>query len=392
MRDSAERLAGEAIAAIERLTRELLSRRSSAHLIENEIDKLVLEFGLSLRNGNQAEKAAHLQGQIDELLDEAVQHAAVFRPGHAYCHRCDSAECDHSAPPSSRHVFIGYAPTGAPRWGDFAQRCLDLRHPEVDRLYHQPPALLTHVQTPEELHAAFLSAFDNRKYALLGQVTAGFFAVPAQAHEGRGVIALSIQAALSRTRRGSPRVGLNLLARGPGGESLDLVWERQDELPWRRSMLWAQAAVASLGPTLRRMRRQDNRQVDLERRVMGILGGLRRRLERDGRSRSRRTRHAEDRHRSGERPTRKAIEDVRDAADDAFMCDARSGAVVVLGDRGRTHFFGPGGKLVSSVRYSRDAIARKVKREQWQPASADQRDTLRQTLADDGSEDAPGSG
>jgi len=382
MPDNAERFAGEAIVAIERLTRELLSRRSCAHLIENEIDQLVLEVGLSLRHGSSADKAAGLRSQIDELLDEAVQHAAVFRPGHAYCHRCASAECDHSAPPSSRHVFTGYAPTGAPRWGDFAQRCLDLRHPDVDRLYNQPPALLTLVQAPEELHSAFLSAFDNHEYALLGQVTAGFFSVPTRAHEGRGVIALSIQAALSRTRRGRPRVGLNLLARGPGGEPLDLVWERQDELPWRRSVRWAQAAVASLGPTLRRMRPSDRRQVELERRVSGILGGLRRRLERDNRSRSRRTRHAEERHRSGERPTRKAIEDARDALDDAFLYDARSGVVVVLGERGRTHFFGPGGKLVSSVRYSRDAIARKVKQERWQPADAEHRESLRQTLAD----------
>ena len=52
-------------------------------------------------------------------------HAAVFRPGHAYCHRCKGAMCEHSEPPSSRHVFVGYAPTGAPRWTDFAQWCLD---------------------------------------------------------------------------------------------------------------------------------------------------------------------------------------------------------------------------------------------------------------------------
>lgn len=375
MPDKAGEWAGEAIAAIERLTRELLSRRAGAHLIENEIDTLVLEFGLSLRQGTRAEKAASLMRQIDELLDDAVQHAAVFRPGHAFCHRCTSADCGHSLPPSSRHVFVGYAPTGAPRWIDFAQRCLDMNHPEVDRLYHTPPAFLALVQTAEDLHGGLLRAFDSRDFALLGQVTAGFFSVPARAHEGRGVIALSIQAALSRTRRGRPRVGLNLLARGPGGEALDLVWERQDELPWRRSVRWAQAALASLRP-------RDRRPTELDARVMAILGGLRRRLERDNRARGRRTRHAEEHHLSGRRPTRKAIEDARAANDAAFLHDARSGALVVLGDRGRTHFFGPAGKLVSSVRYSRDAIARKVNQERWQPASAEQRATLRRMLED----------
>ena len=377
MGDSTERWADEAIAAIERLTRELLSRREGAHLIEHELDRLVLDIELSLRDGSRREKAVELRKQIDELLDDAVQHAAVFRPGQAYCHRCATAECEHSAPPSNRHVFVGYAPTGAPKWVDFAQRCLDLRHPEVDRLYDEPPAFVALVHSARELHGGLLQAFDNGKYALLGQVTAGFFSIPTHAHEGRGVVALSIQAALSRTRRGRPRVGLNVLGRGPGGAGLDLIWERQDELPWRRSVRWAQAAVATLG----RARHNKHTRAELETRVAGILAGLRRRLERDNRARSRRTGHAQERHQSGGRPTRKAIEDARDASDGAFMHDTRSGVLVVLGDRGRTHFFAPEGKLVSSVRYSREAIARKVKQERWQPATAEQRETLRRTLA-----------
>ena len=382
MGDSTE-TAEEAIAAIEQLTRELLARREGAHLIQNDLDRLVLEIELSLRDGSRRDKAVELRRQIDELLDDAVQHAAVFRPGQAYCHRCTNAECEHSAPPSSRHVFVGYAPTGAPKWVDFAQRCLDLRHPEVDRLYDDPPVLLALKDTAEQLHGGLLEAFDNGKFVLLGQVTAGFFSIPARAHEGRGVVALSIQAALSRTRRGSPRVGLNLLARGPGGSGLDLIWERQDDLPWRRSVRWAQAALATLAPTLRRSRRRGAQtQAELQNRVDAILAGLRRRLERDSRARSRRTRHAQERHQSGRRPTRKAIEDTRDASDEAFMHDTRSGVLVVLGDRGRTHFFAPDGKLVSSVRYSGAAIAKKVKQKRWQPATAEQRETLRRRLVD----------
>jgi hypothetical protein len=246
-------------------------------------------------------------------------------------------------------------------------------------LYDQPPVLLALSHTAEELHGGLLRAFDEGKYALLGQVTAGFFSIPARAHEGRGVIALSIQAAMSRTRRGRPRLGLNLLARGPGGTGLETIWERQDDLPWRRSVRWAQAALATLGPTLGRSRRKGR---ELEHRVDGILAGLRRRLERGNRARSRRTRHAQERHQSGGRPTRKAIEDAREAPDDAFMHDTRSGVLVVLGDRGRTHFFAAEGKLVSSVRYSPAAIARKIKLERWQPATAEQREALRSRFAE----------
>ncbi len=379
MGNDVERTAEEAIAAIERLTRELLARREGAHLIENDLDRLILEIDLSLRDGARREKGAELRRQIDELLDDAVQHAAVFRPGQAYCHRCASAACEHSQPPSGRHVFVGYAPTGAPKWADFAQRCLDLRHPEVDRLYDEPPALLALNHTAEELHNGLLRAFDNGTFALLGQVTAGFYAIPARADEGRGVVALSIQAGLSRSRRGRPRVGLNLLARGPGGEGLDRIWERQDDLPWRRPVRWAQTALSTLGPALLKRSR---RGTELERRVDRILAGLQRRLERGNRSRSRRTRHAQQRHQSGRRPTRKAIEDARGAPDEAFLHDTRSGVLVVLGDRGRTHFFAAEGKLVSSVRYSPGAIDKKIKQDRWQPATDEQRETLRQWLVD----------
>jgi len=122
---------------------------------------------------------------------------------------------------------------------------------------------------------------------------------------------------------------------------------------------------------------------ELQRRVAGIMRGLARRLERDQRSRSRRTRHAERRHSSGERPTRKAIDDARGASDEAFMIDERAGTVVVLGDRGRTHFFTPAGQLVSSVRYGKDAIARKIKLEKWRGADAEERETLRKKLTDE---------
>ena len=52
----------------------------------------------------------------------------------------------------------------------------------------------------------------------------------------------------------------------------------------------------------------------------------------------------------------------------------------MLGDRGRTHFFAADGQHVSSVRYSKDAIARKIKLELWRDASAEELDGLREKL------------
>lgn len=372
---------------LHRMVRELLARKPGGHLVESQLHQLDLRLPLALR-GSEAEPAAFgrlLAETIDQILDDAVQHAAAFRPGRTFCHRCEGSDCEHSAPPSSRHVFTGYAPTGLPRWEDFSQVCLDRKHPEVDRLFARPPALLTLIHDKDELHGGMLDVFDNGLYELAGQVTAGFFPVQARAEDGRGVLALTVQAAISRSKRGGLRVGLNLLGKTPSGGELDELWDQRGGVPWRTAVRWAQTALQTLdGPVRRRGgRRRDIPPEVLQGRVQGIMRGMARRLERDQRSRSRRTRHAEERHSSGTRPTRKAVDDARAAGDESFMVDERSGVVVVLGDRGRTHFFTAEGRLVSSVRYSREAIARKIKLERWREATADERETLRKQVADD---------
>jgi hypothetical protein len=269
---------------------------------------------------------------------------------------------------------VGYAPTGLPRWEDFAQHCLEIRHAEVDRLYEDPPAFLTIPWNERELHGSLLDAFDNPSYRLIAQLAAGFFRVNAREEEGRGVIALTFQVAASRPRKGRPRLGLNILGKAPGGEELGMLWDRQRDLPWRRGVRWAQAALRTITVPGRKI---DDR---LRGRIEGILRGLARRMEREQRARSRRTRHAEDRHDSGRRPTPKALEDAREARAEAFLRDERSGTIVVLGDRGRTHFFTPEGKLVSSVRYSRDAIDRKMKQGLWREVPAEVSGELKERI------------
>jgi hypothetical protein len=363
--DRQGRKAGEALRAI---VRDLLSRKPGGHLIESSLSELDLHLRLELddEQGSSDRLARALIDSLDRQLDDAIQQAAVFRPGHAYCHRCRSATCDHSLPPSGRHVFAGYQPTGMPRWVEFGQLCLDNRHPDVDRLYARPPALLTRVHGRGELHGGILDAFKNRGYELLGQVTAGFYSVAAPAQPGREVLALTIQAAASRNRRGAIRLGLNHIGRATSGDAQAMLGERERELPWRKAMLWAQSALSTLPRNRRRGRSAEEQH---EERVAGILRGLARRLESDRRARARRTAHAQERHTTGERPTRKALDDARVVGYEGLLVDERSGALVVLGDRGRTHFFSPEGRLVTSVRYSKEAIAGKIQAQLWKRAS-----------------------
>jgi hypothetical protein len=356
---------------LRRLVLERLARRPGGHLVEMQLREVDLRLRLTLDGdgGKQAFLEALVAG-IDEAIDDAVRHAAAFQPGRAHCHRCGRASCEHSQPPSSRHVFAAYSPTGQPRWEDFAQLCLERRHPRVDELYEDPPALVTVVQDREALHGAMVEAFHSPEHDLLGQVVAGFFPLRARAEEGRGILALSVQVAASRTRSGRLRLGLNLLGRAPSGEGLERLWERQDELPWRKPVRWAQAALETLRPLAD----------PPEQRILGILTGLARRFEREQRARSRRTRHAEQRHATGERPTRKALDDARAARSDALLVDERRGTLVVLGERGRTHFFTAEGQLVSSVRYSPEAIERKRKGELWRAATAAEVETFLQRI------------
>ncbi len=378
MSDQPEELARITWDSLQRIVRELLSRKAGGHLVEARLETLDLRLPLSLNGSGAAPSdfSRTLVGMIDELLDDAIQQAAAFRPGHAYCHRCEGVVCEHSAPPSGRHVFAGYTPTGLPRWEDFAQYCLDRGHPQVDRLFDEHPAMVTLIQSRSTLQGGMLQAFRTESYEVLGQLMAGFFPVKARADEGRGVLALTAQVAGSTTRRGSLMLGLNVLGRTPSGENLERLWDRHQELPWRKSIRWAQQALQTVSPRVRGGRVCD-RVAD---RVEGILSGLARRLERDQRSRSRRTRHAQRRHASGQRPTRKALDDARVAGDGAVLLDERSDTLVVLGDRGRTHFFTREGQHVSSVRYSGEAIERKLRLEQWRPAPAEALEVLRAKL------------
>ncbi len=66
MGNSTERSAEEAIAAIERLTRELLSRREGAHLIEHELDRLAAAFSRLQRSlERQQQRSAEIPPAAD---------------------------------------------------------------------------------------------------------------------------------------------------------------------------------------------------------------------------------------------------------------------------------------------------------------------------------------
>ena len=327
--------------------------------------------------------AAELRAALSRHLEENLAKHRAFRPGRVLDLRQGAAEGPASRPPDSRFVFAGYSPSGRPRFVDFAQWLLQLGHPDQDRLYARPPGLVTAVSTEDALYRDLLPAFGNAPgdQRLHGQVTAGWYEVrsrdghpaplavtfqilsvagPAAAGPAAADPAAADQAAADQAPR---RLGLNLLLSGPDGEDVDEVYARLDDVPWRAAGTWARQALASVE------RSKDlHAPKKLANRLHGILNGLARRLEHQRRGRERRTGHAEARHQSGKRPTRQALRDLDQAPDREIFADVRKDTLIVLGDRGRVHVFNRRGKLVTSIRYSPDAIERKLKAEIWCPA------------------------
>lgn len=404
----------QALALLAEEARARLARHPSGHLVagRGEPVELTVTLPTSATGADLGALADEAAAALDRAVAGLVTHRATFRPGAVYCLRCNSAECEHAEPPGPRQVFAGYGKTGLPRFADFGQLLLERSDPRVDRLYASTPTLLTHTHVGRDLTADLLAPYrDNPAgYLLHGQVTVGWYRVP-DAGGRPAPLALTLQLVSTRPPDNPRRFGLNVLGTGPDGEPLENLFDRLGELPWAPHVRWAQEALESIGRTAGRPGRgerggttgaetENQRKKGtgkrgpgkkgrkapggpervspaLEKRLTGVLNGLSRRLEKGRRAKERKTLHARERHAQGDRPTHMALADLARAGGGDILFDRRQETLVVLGDKGRAHVFNPGGKLVTSIRYNPESIARRRKQDQWRPASPDEIAALR---------------
>lgn len=407
--------------------------------------ELAVAVPAAVRGVRFGELAGEVDAALDAAVAALVAHRAAFRPGAVFCLRCGGAECAHATPGGPREVFAGYGRTGLPRFLDFAQLLLERGDRRVDRLYDEPPALLAHTVLGRDLAGDLLPAYraSAADHRLHGQVAAGWWRVPGE--DGRREpLALTFQIASTRPAGGRRRFGVNVLGRAPGGRPLADLLDALGELPWAAAVRWAQAEVESIergerevrgagrldgeggeatgggetrggatadseaprseaaglvagggedradevgggeaGEAGGRKRRDARRRAAraLDNRLLGVLNGLARRLEKDRRAAERKTHHARERHAQGDRPTDMALADLARAGTEAVLVDRRQDTLVVLGDRGRTHVFSAEGKHVTSVRYPPETIERRRQRDLWRPAAPEEVAALREKLA-----------
>lgn len=341
--------------------RERLERHPLGHLVAGRADRLDLTLAVptALREGSIEKTASAAEEALQSAIQSLVAHNALFQPGRVFCLRCQSAHCEHSIPTGSRQVFTGYAGTGAPRFLDMGQWLLQRRDPRVDLLYRDSPQLVATVSTGAELTGELLPSFLQQEsgYKVHGQVAVGWYPAP-----DRQQLAVSFQVISSRAKGGRRRFGLNVIG----------LYDRMVEVPWARSVRWAQTVLGSI-------EHQSSRAVD--QRIEGLINALARRLEKGWRGEERRTQHARVRHQEGDRPTRMALADFARANPENLLFDTRKDTLVVVGDRGRAHVFNREGKLVTSIRYNPAAIEKRRQNGIWRRAAKEEVEAISTLLS-----------
>lgn len=331
---------------------------------------LTIDVAIPAERSTDVSASPPLLARLAEAVRAAGSKTAAVAPGRVFCFRCESAACEHAAPPRPRSVFAGFSPTGQPEWSDFAQALLDARHEDVEALFDATPAVLGLVQPGRDLKARLLHPFgkSSKTYDLLVQLVAGHFG-----GTGGDASAITIQAVESRRPDGRTRLTLN-----PIGDEAAAFLREHPSHPFAVALADARTRLGqiedALGAAL-----PPGRRSEIMRKIPGILHDLRRAIERRGRQSGRRTRHAAERARE-ERPTQAAIQDAWKAADADLLADEERGTFIVLGPRGRAHAFTPEGKHVTSLILDRDALSRRLARKRWRPATSAEIQTLRTAL------------
>jgi hypothetical protein len=365
--------------------RERIDRHPLGHLVAGRGEQIDLRLTLptALRDGQLGRAGRDAAESLQEAVQALLHHSALFQPGRVLCLRCQTATCEHSAPADSRQVFTGWGPAGLPRFADFGQWLLQRRDPRVDLLYKESPQLLAVVMPEAELAGNLIPAFRQREdsYRIHAQITAGWY----QAPDPVGIphpFAVSLQIVSTRAQRHHRRFGVNVVGIGPGGEPLENLYDKIGQIPWGEAVHWAQGVLMGIeGQMEQQSRKARARPEAIEKRIEGLANAVARRLEKDWRGKERRTRHGQQRHTEGDRPTRMALADLARATPENLLYDTRRETLVVVGDRGRAHVFNLAGKLVTSVRYNPDVIEKRRQNGVWRRAGAEEIGKVREQVA-----------
>lgn len=360
--------------------------------------RLDLELGLEVDREVQDRHAKKfgrdLSSRLQLLAEDLGAQHRPFPPGRLRCHWCEGFDCADAFPPEPRATFQGYSPTGLPVWSDFGTIALEGGHPRVQELYEGSRVPLTILRSGRELNTDQLKIYgkNSRFYRILAQLSVGYLQLRDERGQ-RGQLALTIQAV--ETRRGRPRVDLNVLGVLPDGRPAAPFLEEVVSYRLADALEAARRALGEIqlagplpsseeeaGESKRTASRRRGAQLARERsrKAFRILLKLERTIDRIFRQNTRRTLHSRTRHRDRERPAATALRDALQARDDAIFRDTQEQTWVVLGPRRRVHVFSDDGRHVTSVTYPGETIRQRTARGKWRPETAGNLEKFQSTL------------
>ena len=83
--------------------------------------------------------------QARERVREALAQATPLVRGHVFCHHCNDSRCQHSTPGGSSEVFAGYQSTGRPRFEPLLSYLIELGDDRLEYLTTPSPSIVARV-------------------------------------------------------------------------------------------------------------------------------------------------------------------------------------------------------------------------------------------------------
>ena len=341
-----------------------------------------LPEGVELRWQPGLSEAAWVD-QVRECVRVSMAHASPITRGRVFCYHCNASDCRHAAPDGPSEVFADFQSTGRPRFEPLLSYLLELGDDRVDQLVSASPSVVARVVGRRRLLGEQLPEYGrgSLKYAIWGQVVMGYIVLDGDKY------ALTFQVVEGGDRRIRPQI--------LGSEQLlDAMADGH------------QARLAALMTVLRQSARkienlaleaqtQTGKQArsELREKVFRVLRQLAISLERKGRQRGRRTKHAEHR-RQERRPVASGFQALFRAPVESFYSDEVKGSLVVVGPSGRVHIYSEDGRHVTSLNLKKAEIERRLKRKRYLPLTPERVRSLRGAvekrqaeLGSDGSQD-----
>jgi len=351
-----------------------------------EID-LNIHFKVGGRENWDVNFNPDLKEQLVVQLEDAEAGKGVYEAGRVFCFYCNNSLCDCAKPPDLRSVFHSYDSMGKPVWCDFPQLLVEVKHPEVDKIYEKGSQAISHILYGKQLKQDQLSSYgkSSKTYSLLGQIVFGYIGLkipnPAGGKPSLEKAACTVQVAETRESSGGFSLKLNVIMGGLSGQEI------KEHLS-NRSLEWLKRAVGIAERDLKEIaieagiarKAQDSAQFNEQmKQVPMVLKSLAASINRGERQQKRRTQHVEQRRGNKNRPIHKAVEDVSKAAASDFYYDSEKKSMVCISQE-RAHIFNKDGQHITTFKLSGGELDKRKKAGRWGSVPAADAEALKHKI------------